>query len=221
MNTLSAEQSARRERTMLVAIILSAFGPFATGYAVAISQSTTQIADFVRRTVELIAMIVSWAVFRRLARGRHCQADDRRWLERAADTTVGVAMALSAIVIAVLAVSRLGTYVPGGRVYPGLTIAILGFAVNTWFWRRYAAMTRETYDPIILTQSRLYVGKAAVDLCVVAALAAVAAAPGHAATRAIDVGGSVVVSLYLAWSGLRIIRSTKNRKADRERKITT
>ncbi len=214
MNALSREQSARRERTLFVAIVLSAFGPFATGYAVAVSQSTTQIADFVRRSVELVAMIVSWVIFRRLSRGFPTRPEDRHRLEHAADVTVALAMALSAVVIVILAVSRLGTYAPGGRVYPGLTIAILGFAVNTWFWRRYATMTRETFDPIIRTQSRLYAGKAAVDLCVVAALAAVAGFPGHAATRVIDLGGSFVVSLYLAWTSIRIARSANHHLTD-------
>jgi hypothetical protein len=63
---LPPDPDVRRERTLLVALLLSAWAPFVTGWAVVLSQSTTQVADFVRRTVELVAIAVAWAVFRRL-----------------------------------------------------------------------------------------------------------------------------------------------------------
>jgi hypothetical protein len=49
---------AGRERTLLVALLLSLWGPLATGLAVLLSQSTTQVADFVRRSVELVALAI-------------------------------------------------------------------------------------------------------------------------------------------------------------------
>ena len=205
MDRLSRDQSARRERTLLVAIALSAFGPFVTGYAVVVSESTTQIADFVRRTVELAAMVVSWAVFRRLARSPSTTEERRSRLERAANLGVAAAMAVSAVVITGLAVAAGGATQPGGNVYPGLAVAILGFGVNMWFARRYASMTRESFDPIIATQARLYLGKSAVDLCVVLALGAVVVAARHPATGWIDRIGSVAVSGYLAWNAFRTI----------------
>lgn len=203
MERLSRDQSARRERTLLVAIALSAFGPFVTGYAVIVSQSTTQTADFVRRTVELVAMVVSWAVFRHLARSPAAPKERRSRLERTANGGVATAMAVSAVVITVLALSPGGAAQPGGNVYPGLAVAILGFGVNTWFARRYTSMTRESFDPIIATQARLYLGKSAVDLCVVLALGAVVVAANHPVTAWVDRIGSVTVSGYLAWSAVR------------------
>ncbi len=207
MNDLTASQARRRERTLLLAIGLSAFGPFATGYAVLLSQSTTQVADFVRRTAELGAMIVSWAVFHRLTRRRDGDRAHRTRLTGLANGSVAAAMAISAVLLFVLALLRLGRWSPGGNVYPGLAIAVLGFAVNSWFWRRYSTMTRERYEPIIATQARLYLAKAAVDLCVIAALAAVAIAPAHPATRIVDTAGSIAVGIYLAWCAVRTIRS--------------
>ncbi len=206
---LTGEQRIRRERTLLLAIVLSAFGPFVTGYAVIVSDSTTQMADFVRRTIELAAMIVSWAVFRFLARsaGAGAVAGDRRYaLRRLANGSVAGAMGASSLTIAILALSRVGAYTAGGNVYPGLTVALLGLGVNSAFQLRYAAMTRERYDSIIAAQRRLYLGKSAVDLCVVLALAAVAVAPGHPATAAIDLFGSLCVALYLAWSAVAAMR---------------
>lgn len=206
---LTGEQRFRRERTLLLAVVLSAFGPFVTGYAVIVSESATQMADFVRRTIELGAMIVSWAVFRFLARSVSAGAVPgirRHALRRLANGSVAAAMGASSLTIAVLALSRGGAYTAGGNVYPGLTVALLGLGVNSAFQLRYAAMTRERYDSIIAAQRRLYLGKSAVDLCVAVALGAVAVAPGHPATAAIDLFGSLSVALYLAWSAVAAIR---------------
>ena len=49
MRDLSAKQVAARERTLLIALLLSMWAPLATGYAVLMSHSTTQLADFIRR----------------------------------------------------------------------------------------------------------------------------------------------------------------------------
>lgn len=87
------------------------------------SQSTTQLADFLRRSMELAAIFISWWVFRKLHRNEALGKADQ--------------------------------------------------------------------------------AKTTVDLCVTAALAAVAIAPAHPATRYIDILGSIVVAVYLLWSGLR------------------
>lgn len=203
---LTRDQRIRRERTLLLAIVLSAFGPFVTGYAVVVSESATQLADFLRRTIELGAMVISWAVFRYLVRDSAPGASSaarRRMLRGVAEGSVAAAMGASALIIAGLAFARIGTFTPAGNVYPGLAVALLGFGVNTAFQLRYAAMTRERYDSIIAAQRRLYLGKSAVDLCVAAALAAVAIAPGHPATAGIDLAGSFAVALYLAAYAVR------------------
>ena len=60
---------------------------------------------------------------------------------------------------------------------------------------------------MIAGQQQLYRAKVLVDVCVVAALAAVAIAPGHPVTRYVDLLGSVIVAVYLLWNGLRMAQS--------------
>lgn len=201
--TLTPEQAARRERTLLVALLLSMWAPLATGIAVVLSSSTTQLADFIRRTVELVALFISWWMFRFIERRGNLGAARKARLERAAGLSVAAAMFCSAIVLGTLAVVRSAAFEPRGNVYPGLAIAVLGLITNGWFWRRYTGMTREHYSPIIASQGQLYRAKTVVDACVLVALAAVALAPAHPATRTVDLLGSVVVAFYLFWSGLR------------------
>lgn len=116
-----------RERTLLVALLLSLWAPLATGLAVLLSRSTTQVADFVRRSAELVALVISWAVYRHLRRRCDLSAERRARLERLATRSVAAALA-------------------------------------TVLW-----------------------------------------APGHPATRWVDLGGSVAVALYLGWSAWRTV----------------
>jgi divalent metal cation (Fe/Co/Zn/Cd) transporter len=200
---LSKEQAASREKTLLAAFLLSAWAPLTTGIAVILSRSTTQVADFIRRTAELVALFVSWQVFRYLQRRDKLDAARRARVEKIAGLSVAAALGCSGMVMLSLAISRISTFEPGGNVYLGLTIAVLGLLTNTWFWRRYTVMTREHYSPVIDSQIQLYQAKAFVDICVITALSAVAINPGHPATRYIDISGSIAVSFYLIWSSLR------------------
>lgn len=207
MTDLSQQQAASREKTLLIALLLSLPGPLVTGLAAISSQSTTQVADFIRRTVELVALFLSWWVFRRLQRNLALSEADRVGLERMAGLSAAGTMICSGVVMLIVAMSRLSVFEPGGRVTLGLIIAALGFLTNTWFWRRYTILTREQYSSVIASQQKLYRAKASVDLCVVAALTAVAIAPTHPATRYVDILGSIIVAGYLLWSGLRMAQS--------------
>ena len=206
MTELSKKQAASRERTLRTALLLSAPGPLVTGFATISTQSTTQPADFLRRTVDLVALFLSWWVFRELQRNPTLDEREQYRLERTTELSVAGAMACSGVAMLVVAVSRLSAFEPGGRVIPGLAIATLGLIVNGAFWWRYTLLTREQYGPVIAAQQKLYRAKASVDLCVVAALATVSVAPSDAVTRYVDILGSVVVAVYLLLSSLRTVR---------------
>jgi divalent metal cation (Fe/Co/Zn/Cd) transporter len=203
MNGLSKEQSTSREKTLLTALLLSAPGPLVTGFALLTSESTTQLADFLRRGVELVAIFISWWVFRRLHQNAAFAEGQRTRLERAAGLSTAGAMACSGVVLLAVTLSRLSVFEPGGNVTMGLVIAVLGLVTNGWFFFRYSALTREQYSAVIAAQQQLYRAKASVDLCVVTALTAILIAPAHPATRYVDLLGSVIVAVYLLWSGLR------------------
>lgn len=206
MNILTKEQSSSRAKTLLSALLFSAPGPLVTGYALLTSHSTTQLADFLRRGVELVAIFIAWWVFRRLHQGEPLDALRQERLERTAGLSTAGAMLTSGVVLIGVALSRLSVFEPGGNVLLGLVIAVLGLAFNGWFWWRYRALTREQYSAVIAAQQQLYRAKASVDLCVVTALMAVAVAPAHPLTRYVDLLGSVIVAGYLLYSGLRAVR---------------
>lgn len=206
MSNSALHQVDSREKTLLTSLLLSAWGPLTTAIAVVLSSSTTQLADFVRRSVELVAMFVTWFVYRRLHRGEEFLPAEKASLERRAALTVAAALSLSALAMIYLFWQRSSSFQPGGNVYPGLVVAILGLLVNSWFWRRYAAMCAAEFCLIIDAQRRLYRAKSFVDFCVIMALAAVAWAPHRNITIYLDSGGALVVATYLLQSAFTTAR---------------
>ncbi len=214
MSALSQTQVAKREKTLITALLLSMWAPLTTGIAVILSHSTTQLADFIRRTVELIALFISWRVFRYVEKGQEVTAEKKKRLEMLAGVSVAIALGVSGLVMFTITLARLDAFEPGGNVYPGLAIAALGLITNSWFFLRYKKMTAEHYNPVIDAQRLMYRAKAGVDLCVIIALSSVAIAPAAALTRYVDSLGSLAVAFYLLWSAINTLKTTlKNASA--------
>ena len=53
----------KTKKTLLLSIILSLPAPFIVGFSLFIGNSSTQIADFIRRTSELISIIIAFIVY--------------------------------------------------------------------------------------------------------------------------------------------------------------
>ena len=193
------------EKTLLASVLLSSPGPIVVGAGLFLGRSSTQLADFIRRTAELAAILVSWVVFRLIHKGVEPDAVRKFRLERTANLCVGAAMCLSGAAMALIAL--FSDAAEKGNVIPGLVIAVLGVTTNTWFWLRYRMLNREKPDAILAAQARLYRAKSLVDACVTAALAVVAIMPGTPAARIMDLGGSIIVAVYLIASGIITIRA--------------
>ncbi len=195
------------ERTLFMSVMLSIPGPIVLGVGLFLGRSSTQLADLVRRTAELAAIIVSLVMYKAVQR-RDLPMEKRR-LEGTANISVGAAMCLSGILMAALALWALPAN--EGNVILPLVIAVLGLVTNSWLWLRYVRHHRTEPSPILLVQAKLYRAKSLVDLCVTGALAAVTIAPQSDIARVLDSGGSVVVSAYLFASGVSAVRAGASR----------
>lgn len=188
------------ERTLLASVVLSSPGPIVLGIGLFLGKSSTQLADFIRRTAELVAIIVSWVICRVTHKITKYDENDRLRLERIANNCVGTAMCLSGIVM--LLVALFYPSIEKGNVIPSLVISILGLTTNTWFWLRYRRLNKVKPNSILAIQSRLYSAKAVVDTCVTTALLVVAIFPGSSAAYFMDIAGSAVVAVYLLINGV-------------------
>ena len=194
-------------RTLLVSVLMSSYGPVILGLGLRVGHSSTQIADFTRRTAELLALVVALVVYAMTNRRQDMPETRKLALERKGNLFTGIIMCISGL--SMLLLSVLSTDADKGNVIPALVIAFLGVVANSIFWRRYTALYRKQGNAILGVQARLYGAKTAVDVCVVIALASVLVFPGTKASFWLDQIGSMLVALYMIRCGIMTIMEQK------------
>lgn len=196
------KQQRSGSRTLLWSVIMSAPGPLIVGLGLLTGKSATQAADFLRRSAELLGILMAYITYQLTS--REGEEEKKTRLERFSNLFVGAMMCLGGSIMLLLAVVSGNT--EKGNVIPGLSIALLGVIANTLFWRKYTRLNKAEPNPILAVQARLYRAKSLVDGCVTAALLSVLCLPGTAFSHYLDLIGSAVVAVYLMVCGLRTIR---------------
>ena len=190
-------------RTLLWSVIMSSPGPLVVGLGLMAGRSSTQIADFVRRSAELLAIIMSFVIYKVTTKDGACDEAKKAKLERISNTFVGIMMCIGGSFMILLALISETT--DKGNVIPGLAIAIMGVIANTIFWRKYTRLNKAEPNAILAVQARLYRAKSLVDSCVTIALLSVAVAPDSQVSAWLDLIGSMIVAAYLIWCGVRTV----------------
>ena len=190
-------------KTLLWSIIMSSPGPLVVGLGLLAGRSSTQIADFVRKSAELLAITMSFVVYRAVTKKDAIDELEKKRLERNSNIFVGSMMCLAGAIMTVLALVI--DNANKGNVIPGLAIAVLGAIANSIFWIKYTRLNQAEPNAIMAVQSRLYRAKTLVDSSVTIALLSVLIAPQSAASYWLDLIGSIIVAVYLIWCGIRTI----------------
>ena len=197
-------------RTLLWSVLMSSPGPLVVGLGLLSGRSSTQIADFVRRSAELLAIIMSFIVFKLTTKDEVCKEEKKQKLERISNVFVGAMMCVGGIFMIILAFMT--DNLDKGNVIPGLAIAVMGVIANSIFWRKYTHLNKIEPNAILMVQARLYRAKTLVDGCVTIALLSVVIAPATQISFYLDFIGSLIVAVYLIWCGIRTIYETFNAK---------
>ena len=188
---------------MLLSVLMSAPGPLILGLGLMSGRSSTQIADFVRRSAELLGIIMAFIVYRITTKEGVCDEGRKAKLERCSNAFVGAMMCLGGSLMVLL------TFFSGsedkGNVVPAMCISAMGMAANFAFWLKYTRLDRKEPNAILRVQARLYRAKAMVDTCVTAALLAVLIWPLSPVSLWLDFTGSLVVAVYLIYCGVRTV----------------
>jgi divalent metal cation (Fe/Co/Zn/Cd) transporter len=190
-------------KTLLWSVIMSAPGPLIIGLGLFIGRSSTQIADFVRRSSELLAIIMAFVVYKITTKGGTCDELKKAKLKHLSNAFVGVMMCIGGCFM--IALTLMSDTTDKGNVIPGLSIAVLGVIANTLFWRKYTKLNKAEPNAILAVQARLYRAKSLVDSCVTAALLSVVIAPASRISIWLDFIGSLIVAAYLVSCGVQTI----------------
>ena len=191
-------------KTLLWSVIMSSPGPLVVGLGLLAGRSSTQLADFVRRSSELLAIIMAFVTYKMTTKDGKEDLIKKQKIERFSNLFVGAMMCLGGSIMLVLAF--VAENEDKGNVIPGLSIAVMGVVANTIFWRKYTKLNKQEPNPIIEVQARLYRAKSLVDSCVTIALLSVALMPGSEVSYYLDLIGSVIVAIYLVFCGVQTIK---------------
>lgn len=190
-------------KTLLMSVVMSSPGPLIVGLGLMAGKSSTQLADFVRRSAELAGIIMAYVIYRITVKDGKCDEEKKIRLEKISNIFVGAMMCLGGAIMLVLA------FVAGesekGNVIPGLAVAVMGVIANTAFWIKYTRLNKAEPNDIIKVQARLYRAKSMVDICVTVALLSVAIAPESQVSYYLDMVSSAIVAVYLIWCGIRTV----------------
>lgn len=202
-------QNKPEKNTLFMSVIMSAPGPVIIALGLLVGKSSTQIADFVRRSAELLGIIMAYVIYVITTKDGICDIVKKEKLEKFSNIFVGAMMCTGGILMLFLAFTSSGT--EKGNVIPGLVIALSGVVANMLFWRKYTKLNKAGPNAIIAVQARLYRAKSLVDGCVSVALLSVAIFPASMISYYLDFGGTVVVAVYLAWCGVKTIMERVSR----------
>jgi len=204
MNTHEQQELNReKERTLRAAWMISLAAPVTTLAAFILGGAAVQLADFLRRSSELVGLFFAWWTFRRTGGKSSAEGITCR-LEHITSLVIAAAMILSFLLIAYSTVQRLLDPQPLGMITPGLVIPIGGIAVNGWFWRRGSRLARRESSPVIESQWRLCRAKTVLDVCVLLTLVLTILMQELPASRYIDTVGSGIIGIFLLVSAWRI-----------------
>jgi len=197
-------------KTLLWSVLMSSPGPLVVGLGLLSGRSSTQIADFFRRSAELLAIIMSFVIYKITTKDEVCDEERKQKLERGSNIFVGAMMCIGGATMVLLAL--MSENEDKGNVIPGLSIAVLGVIANSIFWRKYTKLNKAEPNAILKVQARLYRAKTLVDSCVTIALLSVVIMPGSIVSYWLDFIGSLIVAVYLIWCGVRTIYETIRQK---------
>ena len=127
-------------RTLLMSVLMSSPGPLVVGLGLMAGRSSTQIADFVRRSSELLAIIMAFAVYQITTKDGNTDEKRKAKLERISNIFVGAMMCIGGSFM--IALAFMADSADKGNVIPGLAIALMGVIANTLFWRKYTKLNK-------------------------------------------------------------------------------
>ena len=209
MQHIAVDNKTAGGRTLLLAVLVSASGLVLEGLGLIIGRSTTQIADFLRRSSELWAVIMAFVTYHLTTKDGFTDSAKKEKLERTSRLFIGVVMCFSGTVMLVLSFITCNTN--KGNVIPGLGVAILATSANIAFWWKYSRLNKATPNQILEIQARLYRAKSLVDGCVTLALITIVIAPRSIFSYYFDLIGSIIVAAYLFFCGSKTIKERTTR----------
>ena len=189
-------------KNLIMATLVCVPGPLWLAFSMRGGANSTQIADLIKRSCDFLTVALAWLVFE-LTTSNSIGGVAKRRLEKFIKYFTSASMCLSGVIMIYVAIATLDGH--HGNMFPSLFLAATGALINVGLVLNYRSMK----NPVLMVQAKLHSTKALLDFGLVAILLTWILCPYDVVRHYADLVGTIVISLYLIWSGLRVLKIGK------------
>jgi ferrous-iron efflux pump FieF len=226
MTTAVGGDGLSREKALRGLFVAGLLDVLLTTSAFLLANSGVLLADFLKTTIELIAITLSWVAIRRVNQGGGKKFEyGLGKLENISSLFVGFVMLLSFLIITANAVHSI--IVPGHIQGIGLWISIgaqvVYLGINGVLWLRNHRISKSAPSPLMDSQTRLFLTRFIGNAFILLALGLSMALSRYGWAEYIDPAASMVIALSILSATLGIFSSSLydllDRTLEEERQI--
>lgn len=197
-------------KNLFFATLVCVPGPFLLVMGMLGGANTTQIADLIKRSCDLLTEVLAWLIYE-LTLCNFIKNNTKHALEKLVKYFTGASMCISGGVMIYVAVADFGG--THGNMYPSLFLAVTGAVINVILYLNYRSMN----NAVLSIQAKLHKVKALFDIALTAILLVWILCPHGAVREYFNVFGTALISLYMIFSGIRVleIRRKKSREENK------
>lgn len=206
MNQNKPNEYRKGRKNLIFALCISVPGPVALAISMLDGTSATETADLVRRSCELLSILLAYIVFEITVRKLSGNEKKRERLEVFVKYFTGCAMCISGAIMIYVAIAGFGG--EKGNVTTSLVLAVIGAVVNAKLYVNYKAMQ----NAVLSVQAKLHRVKMFFDALMVVILLIWMIVPSDTVKVYTDFIGSLAISGYIIWSGVRVFIDKKGKE---------
>lgn len=218
MHISTATENADKEAATRHALYAGVLDTAVTLGALLAASSSVLLADFLKTSLECIAVLLAWLALRRIVHGRNHAFDyGIGKLESLSSVFVGVLMMLGVLVIVVNAVLNLmnPSHISGVGVYISAAAQVVFGIINTRMALNARRLARLSASPIIAAQQQLFTSRAVGNAFIFSALSLSMLLHDHGWSVYIDPVASLIVAGFIAFSAMGVFTDSFNDLLDK------
>lgn len=197
-----------------------------TTSAFLLANSGVLLADFLKTTIELIAITLSWVAIRRINRGGGKKYEyGLGKLENISSLFVGLVMLLSFLIITANSVRSIlaPSHIHGIGLWISIGSQVIYLGINGGLWFKNRRLSKSAPSPLMDSQTRLFLTRFIGNAFILLSLGLSMAFSGHGWSEYIDPAASMVIALSILSATLGIFSSSLydllDRTLEEERQI--
>jgi cation diffusion facilitator family transporter len=203
--------NGEKESSTRTAVIAGFVDTLISFGALVASQSSVVLADFLKTTLEFVAVVLAWIAIRRITRGAGATYEyGIGKLENLSSLAVAMLMILVFLVIVANAIRNIisPAHVEGIGVWISLSAQVVYAVVNGVLWRRAHRAAAAEASPLMASQAKLFFTKLVANLFIFGSLSASMALADYAWSVYIDPIASLVIAGSILMSAVGVFSSS-------------